>query len=409
MASIKHTVFVSSSAEFYNLKHPKHNLKLNIGGKTAEAAIIQFSHTATTVPKPSRDVPGKMRSAAQWNNDYRRALLNNAKKWEGILTPAYAVLFKDKNVYQNAIVYGWRPDIITVEGQVDCWDFPIVGTLTGVVSEGIYQVEETVTVQIEGVKPYTGDKFHISDDGHYVSDVDGFVVPKDFMEFYTAYPLYVRRWSSKWLHKNDPNDENVRDWEQELLLYLHYLPETSKSRKPTDRYPNGRTDVIQCFDPLRQYGASERRFRNYLNICLHNRSATMAGKMKKNPMNCKNNLPFSVTVDENSTTTFTVDDEYLHKHSEILTKRSEETVKTIDKKLLVQKFTEFVQDNEPNLMPTLIAIAETKTLREAMDILGVNEQTFQRDKKRIITLREAFMGGWPIQKQRKQYKKRQKT
>ena len=30
-------------------------------------------------------------------------------------------------------------------------------------------------------------------DGHYIGH-DGFVVPKDFEEFYERFPLYVRKW-----------------------------------------------------------------------------------------------------------------------------------------------------------------------------------------------------------------------
>jgi hypothetical protein len=416
-----HTVFVSPIKEFYNLKHPKHNLKLNIGGIVVEAAVIRFAYTPTDVPRKARD-NDKMRSAKQWNNDYHQALLKTRKPWTDVATPAYAVLVKEQEVpftnargkttarwmptYHNVTVYAWRNDII-VEGQPEHWDFQIVGALTGKTVNDVHQVDETVTIRIEE-KPYTGDKFHISEDGHYVSDIDGFVVPKDFMEFYTAYPLYVRRWASKWLHKTDPKDEDVRDWEQELLLYLHYLPETSKARKPSDRHPNGCTDVIQCFDPIRQYGASERRFRNYLNICLHNRSLTMIGRMKKNPAYRKDNLPFSAVTDDEATT-FTVDDEYLHAHSEYLTKRSEEIVSTIDKKLLVQSFVQYVKTNEPTLIPTLTAIAETGTLREAMETLGVDEPTFTRDRKRIIALRESFLDAGPIPKQRKPYKKRERS
>jgi hypothetical protein len=421
MSPAGHVVFASPIVEFYNLKHPKHNLKLNIGGKVEDAAVIRFAYTPTDVPRKARD-NDKMRSAKQWNNDYHQALLKTAKLWTGVITPAYAVLVREREVpftnargkttaktmstYLNATIYLWQPGIITVEGQPEHWDFPIVGALTGSVVEDVYLVDETLTIRIEE-KPYTGDKFHISEDGHYVSDIDNFIVPKNFMEFYTSYPMYVRRWASKWLHKTDPNDEDVRDWEQELLLYLHYLPETSKARKPNDRHPNGCTDVIQCFDPIRQYGASERRFRNYLNICLHNRSLTMIGRMKKNPAYRKDNLPFSAVADDDATT-FTVDDEYLHAHSEYLTKRSEETVSTIDKKILVQNFIQYVNENEPSLSRTLQAIAETGTLREAMETLNVDEPAFTRDRKRIIALRESFLDAGPIPKQRKPYKKRDK-
>jgi hypothetical protein len=104
-----------------------------------------------------------------------------------------------------------------------------------------------------------------------------------------------------------------------------------------------------------------------------------------------------------------VDDEYLHEHSEFLTRRSEEMVENIDKKLLIQNFVQYVRDNEPGLIRTLTVISETGTLREAMETLGVDEPTFTRDRKRIIALRESFLDAGPIPKQRKPYKKRDRS
>jgi len=58
-------------------------------------------------------------------------------------------------------------------------------------------------------RPYTGDPFTISADGHYIGQ-DGYAVPKDFAEFYEQQPNYVRRWASKWLHMAEEDDEDAR-------------------------------------------------------------------------------------------------------------------------------------------------------------------------------------------------------
>jgi hypothetical protein len=252
-------------------------------------------------------------------------------------------------------------------------------------------------------RPYTGDPFTISADGHYIGQ-DGYVVPRDFAEFYEQQPYYVRRWASKWLHMSE-DDDAVRDWEQDLLLYLHHLPEVSKSRKPTEHHPAGRTDVIQCFDPYRQYGAGIVRFRNFLNICLHNRSLTFVKRISRNPDCRKDNLSFGTTSyfgDE----VVIADEEYIHSHSEILKRRSDDQASMVEKYFLVKRFMEYVQDHQPEVIDTLLAIAETKTLQEAQEVLQIGEDAFTRDRRRILQLKEAFEDGGPVRKQRKVYKRR---
>jgi hypothetical protein len=98
-------------------------------------------------------------------------------------------------------------------------------------------------------------------DGRCVGQ-DGFVVPKDFDEFHERFPHYVRNWVRKHADKF-ARPEDVEDWTQDLLIHLKCLPPTSKYREA------GKEDIVQTFDPARHYGASQRRFQNYINrvIC----------------------------------------------------------------------------------------------------------------------------------------------
>src|SRR5579863_8419432 len=129
----EHLVFASPVVEFYNLKHPKHNLKIQINGKTEIAAVVRFAYTPTSVPRKARD-NDKLRSAKQWNNDYYKALVASRKPWQGVEFPAYAVLVKEQEVpftnsrgktaakkipvyNSTATVYAWRPGVVTIEGQ----------------------------------------------------------------------------------------------------------------------------------------------------------------------------------------------------------------------------------------------------------------------------------------------------
>jgi hypothetical protein len=72
---------------------------------------------------------------------------------------------------------------------------------------------------------YKSDPFTIAD-GRYVGS-DGFVVPKDFEEFFERFPDYVRKWVSKHADRSAPK-EDLEDRKQDLLIHLLNLPQTHK-------------------------------------------------------------------------------------------------------------------------------------------------------------------------------------
>ena len=47
-------------------------------------------------------------------------------------------------------------------------------------------------------------------DGRYIGH-DGFVVPKDFAEFYERYPRYVRNWVARRTDRSTPKPD-IEDW-----------------------------------------------------------------------------------------------------------------------------------------------------------------------------------------------------
>jgi hypothetical protein len=121
-------------------------------------------------------------------------------------------------------------------------------------------------------------------------DEDGFIVPKDFSEFFERDPLRVRRWVTKRLHGRFGLD-TILDLEQDLLLYLWALPPDSRFRKKgANGRADGCTDVIQCFDPIRHYGATAGRFHNFVNLCLANLLSTILLRQRHNPMCDPRNL-----------------------------------------------------------------------------------------------------------------------
>jgi hypothetical protein len=130
-------------------------------------------------------------------------------------------------------------------------------------------------------KTYTSDPFAITD-GRCIGS-DGFVVPRDFEEFFERFPDYVRRWVSKHADKSAQR-EDLEDRTQDLLIHLLNLPQTSKYREA------GKKDIIQTFDPVKHYGANEARFRNYVNLCLANKLKTFHSKCTKDALFCPRNL-----------------------------------------------------------------------------------------------------------------------
>lgn len=236
-------------------------------------------------------------------------------------------------------------------------------------------------------EPYTR-----TEDGHFVG-CDGFVVPKNFVEFFEREPMSVRRFLMKKLHRQMV-DEVVLDLEQDLLLHLHYLPASSKHRK------EGKTDIIQCFDPSKHHGASAKRFHNYLALCMNNRFCTIMHKQKKNPIYHKNNLSIagadSQQLDrENSfAVTGEVSEEFLHNNSTFVAQMSRRDDENAHfRKLFVQQFRDYVQQAAPEILPVIDAISESKDLKDARLTLGVNGRTFDKQRETLDLLKDCFMRG----------------
>jgi hypothetical protein len=116
-------------------------------------------------------------------------------------------------------------------------------------------------------------EFSVAEDGHYVGD-DGFVVPRNFDEFYERYPQYVLNWVKRRINHFQV-DEVVEDWTQDLLVYLKFSSARSFNRGAADEACR---DVIEAFDPYEQSGASELNFRNYLNAVLADMFNTIAAE-----------------------------------------------------------------------------------------------------------------------------------
>jgi hypothetical protein len=255
---------------------------------------------------------------------------------------------------------------------------------------------------------YKGDAFYISEDGHYIGD-DGFVVPKDFTEFTDRFPRYLERWVRSRLH-GQGIEEDIEDWQQELIIHMKYLPPTSKHRAL------GMTDVIQTFNPFAQYGASERRWRSYVNMVMANKFNTIHGKRNKNPVCRPGNM--SIVSETNPETHGEVTDEYAYSKSSYLTEASNREEKKQEDIFFAHKFIEFVHTTDPEIFPVLEAVyvagsaADTikefcqtcKRLATTMEVkggehegheIGMTQKEFNRARNRLKQLAAQFIAPKP--------------
>ena len=74
--------------------------------------------------------------------------------------------------------------------------------------------------------PYKGDPFTLQA-GRYIGD-DGFVVPRNFSEFFERFPDYIWRWLRSHAYWCPAAD--IEDLKQDLLFHLQHLATTSKHR-----------------------------------------------------------------------------------------------------------------------------------------------------------------------------------
>ena len=238
-----------------------------------------------------------------------------------------------------------------------------------------------------------GESFSLTADGRYVGQ-DGFLVPKDFREYFERDPLRVRRWLRRRLAGRFAED-TILDLEQDLLLYLCSLAPDSRFRqKGTNGRPHGCTDVIQCFDPARHFGATAARFHHFINLCLANRLSSILAKQRRNPLCDPRNVSlasFEISPKMRGSPEHAgeVDETYLLNHSAIFAREShrrsqvEEAVREIS----VVEFGRFVARGNSQLVSLLEAIEQDG----AKQTVQSDNSAFQSSIHQLHNLRERFL------------------
>ncbi len=218
-------------------------------------------------------------------------------------------------------------------------------------------------------------------DGHYVGH-DGFIVPKDFPEFYVRFPQHIRRWVLRHTD-NCASKEDIEDWTQELCVHMSSLPSTSQYRKA------GKQDVVQTFDPVRHYGANQARFQNYINLCLANKFRTIHSLGIKSPLCHAERLLLS----EETSDGVCIDDELSELVSEQLLEAAERSHKQLQDRLFVGEFIDFARRRSPRILSALEAIAATRTQEEAARKLRMANADFGRLCSQLRELGQSFVKG----------------
>jgi len=284
---------------------------------------------------------------------------------------------------------------------VDQWQYELIKTLLFIGEEvdGMWHVRRNLPMEPIAVvtppPPKPDSQYDMIQydprTGHYIGD-DGFRVPKDFLEFYERYPNYIRNWVKKRLARFTV-DEDVEDWTQDLIIHMKYLPQTSKHRKPgANNRVNGCTDVIETFNPIQQYGASERRFRSYVNFCLANKFNTVYSKRNKNPICRQGNVSIVTNVDPSHELGEydVVDDAYCHVHSDYLINATARSAKQYENYLLANEFRRYVGAKEPDLVSVVDAIQNSSSQHEAAKTLCISSTLFARHRTRLRELAADF-------------------
>lgn len=221
---------------------------------------------------------------------------------------------------------------------------------------------------------------YLSSDGRYVGS-DGFVVPKDFHEFIARYPDYIKAYAYKFMHRvkgvrYDP--DTFEDVASELTLFLFDL---SPGRQA---YKDGKRDYVQCFDPVRQYGAKKGQFFNYINLILSNRfSSYVYGELLKDPaLN-----GFHLTWDDGSGS----QDQDTSQESHLVVAvtqpkvtMEEQVISNMQVETLIQRAVSSVAEEDRQLVSTVLrAVVIFDKRSEVADALGMSKEEVARTLKKV--------------------------
>lgn len=235
-------------------------------------------------------------------------------------------------------------------------------------------------------------------------DESAFELPRDFTDFYSRFPRFVRDFVRRRTMSQPHEDQ--QDLESELLQFLMGLPETSKFRAPgTNGHKTGCYDRIMTFNPARCGGGTPGHFFAYLNRILLNRFITLQKKRKTDPAYRSDTLRLSDEGEEYSNSA--------HANVMPMDRLSIERQMTgigedgyVWSHVVVQEFVTFIGRYNPELLRVLIELSMCSKLSDAQSRSGLDARAFCRARSRLWTLYRCFQSGSQPPKQRRVYRDR---
>jgi hypothetical protein len=249
----------------------------------------------------------------------------------------------------------------------------------------------------------TPEPFTISADGHYVG-LDGFVVPKDFTEFYERFPRHIGEWVRRHCYYASGRAE-AKDRESSMILHILSIPQDSIYRTPGyNGHAHGCTDRVMTFSPERCHGANRARFFYYINGILRNHLNTILRREQIEPTGYHRTIDIKMLLTNADTDVH--EDDLLYSLAYETYRQACRIDIAMESTVEVDEFRSFVEEYNSELIPVLDAMVKAETLVEARDVLGLSGQMFNRARTRLRTLHECMESGRPVPSQRKVYTRR---
>lgn len=221
-------------------------------------------------------------------------------------------------------------------------------------------------------------------DGHFVGS-DGFVVPKNFAEFVEKFPNYTYKWVRNNL--KPPlvrSKDDVLDWASQLNEHLMTI-------SPAKRRV-GKTDVIQCFNPVAASGATKAKFLYFVDVCLKRRAVSILRHQTRDALQDNTRFIANVSLQE----TYDFADAFPEGEGSKAYNVVELAVipgAAADKKAFVDEFKQFVAEHDPYILTIMELIANSDTYSEIIRRPDYSEHKFAKDRLRMKELMECYQTG----------------
>lgn len=232
---------------------------------------------------------------------------------------------------------------------------------------------------------------------------DGFVVPRNFQEFFERFPRHVQGFVRRHMIGRPFQDKQER--QAELLCYLMTLPSGSRYRCPgTNGYIGGCTDRVMTFNSSRSHGSTRGQFLAYINRLLLNEFINIEKRDQGDATSRRDTIRIEMEESDRplnpARNEISVDQ--LHHCVQARKLAVDETAENA----LVVEFVEFVRRHNRDMLPIFLEFVQCGTPMKAKSALGLPERLFNRARTRLKVLYQCYCAGRTPPLQRRLYRER---